>query len=178
MRIISGKYRGKKLKEFDLVSTRPTIDRVKEAIFNLIQFDVVDAVVLDLFSGTGSLGIEAISRGAKKTYLVDNNNKAIKIIKDNLSGIEGDFVVEQKDYVDFLNTTKEKFDIVLLDPPYKTDFGLNAIEILICKNLLNENAIIIFETSEEKQVNLNLDGFDIKKKKYGTVSVYKIEKID
>ena len=178
MRIISGKYRGKKLKEFDLVSTRPTIDRVKEAIFNLIQFDVVDAVVLDLFSGTGSLGIEAISRGAKKTYLVDNNNKAIKIIKDNLSGIEGDFVVEQKDYIDFLNTTKEKFDIVLLDPPYKTDFGLNAIEILICKNLLNENAIIIFETSEEKQVNLNLDGFDIKKKKYGTVSVYKIEKID
>ena len=139
---------------------------------------MVDAVVLDLFSGTGSLGIEAISRGAKKTYLVDNNNKAIKIIKDNLSGIEGDFVVEQKDYIDFLNTTKEKFDIVLLDPPYKTDFGLNAIEILICKNLLNENAIIIFETSEEKQVNLNLDGFDIKKKKYGTVSVYKIEKID
>lgn len=178
MRIISGKYRGKKLKEFELDSTRPTIDRVKEAIFNLIQFDVVDAIVLDLFSGTGSLGIEAISRGAKKTYLVDNNNKAIKIIKDNLSGIEGDFVVEQKDYADFLNTTKEKFDIVLLDPPYKTDFGLNAIEMLIGKNLLNENAIIIFETSEEKQVNLNLEGFDLKKKKYGIVSVYKIEKTD
>lgn len=177
MRIISGKYRGKKLKEFELDSTRPTIDRVKEAIFNLIQFDVVDAVVLDLFSGTGSLGIEAVSRGADKTYLIDSNAEAIKIIKDNLKGIEGNYIVEQKDYVDFLNNTNEKFDIVLLDPPYKTEYGINAIQILVERNLLNDNAIIIFETSEEKQFSLNLDGFEVKKKKYGTVSVYKIEKL-
>ena len=85
MRIISGKYRGKKLKEFELNSTKPTLDRVKESIFNLIQFDVADAVVLDLFSGTGALGIEAISRGAKQTFLVDNNINAIKIIKETLS---------------------------------------------------------------------------------------------
>ena len=117
MRIISGKYRGKKLKEFELDSTRPTTDRVKESIFNLIQFEVVDAVVLDLFSGTGALGVEAISRGAKKTYLVDSNKQAISIIKENLKNMTEDFVVENKDYLEFLSTTKEKFDVVLLDPP-------------------------------------------------------------
>ena len=178
MRIVSGKYRGKKLKEFDLSSTKPTLDRVKESIFNLIQFEVLDAVVLDLFSGTGALGIEAISRGAKKTYLVDLNKQAIKIIKDNLNGIEGDFLVENCDYVNFLNTVKEKFDIVLLDPPYNTDFGINAIKILIEKKLLNSKAVIIFETSEDKEINLNFVGFDVKRKKYGTVAVYKMEKRD
>ena len=166
------------LKEFNLESTRPTTDRVKESIFNLIQFDVVDAVVLDLFSGTGALGVEAISRGAKKTYLVDKNIKAISIIKENLKGIDGDYVVKNKDYIDFLNSATEKFDIVFLDPPYATDFGLKAIDMLVKKNLLNENAIIIFETSEDKDVELNLNNFEIKKKKYGTVAVYKLEKLN
>lgn len=178
MRIISGKYRGRKLKEFDLNSTKPTTDRVKESIFNLIQFEVVDAVVLDLFSGTGALGIEAISRGARKTYLVDANKQAISIIKENLKNIDEDYVVEQKDYLTFLNLTKEKFDIVLLDPPYATDFGLVAIEKMIEKDLLNKNAIIIFETSEDKCFNFNHEGFEINKKKYGTVAVYKLERLN
>ena len=178
MRVISGKYRGKKLREFELLSTRPTIDRVKESIFNLIQFEIVDAVVLDLFSGTGSLGIEAISRGAKKVYLVDNNSKAIQLIKDNLKGIDGEYVVENNDYLDFLNKVKEKFDIVLLDPPYNTDYGKNSIKTLIEKNLLNSEAIIIFETSDDKVVDLSFEGFGVKKKKYGTVAVYKMEKLD
>ena len=176
MRVVAGKYRGKKLKEFELDSTRPTTDRVKESIFNLIQFDVSDAVVLDLFAGTGALGIEALSRGARKIYFVDGNKKAINLITENLKGLDGEFKVENKDYVTFLNSINEKFDIILLDPPYKTDFGVKAIEILIKRNLLNENSIIIFETSDEKDVNLDLDGFDIKRKKYGTVVVYKIEK--
>ncbi len=177
MRIVSGKYRGKKLKEFELDSTRPTTDRVKESIFNLIQFEVNDAVVLDLFAGTGSLGIEAISRGAKKTYLVDSNKNAIKIINENLIGISGDYLVVNKDYLSFLNSTNEKFDIVLLDPPYKTDFGINAINLLIERELLEENATIIFETSEEKEFNFDFEDFDIKRKKYGAIAVYKIEKI-
>lgn len=177
MRIISGKYRGKKLKEFELETTKPTLDRVKESIFNLIQFDVADAVVLDLFAGTGALGIEAISRGAKRTYLIDNNKQAISIIKENLKGVEGDFVVQQNDFFTFLNSTKEKFDLVLLDPPYKTDFGIIAIETMIKNNLLSKNAIIIFETSEEKDFNFNFDEFEINKKKYGTVAVYKMERI-
>ena len=177
MRIIGGIARGTKLYTLEGQNTRPTLDRVKESIFNLIQFDVVDAVVLDLFSGTGALGIEAISRGAKKTYLIDNNKQAISIIKENLKGIEGDFIVQQNDFLTFLNSTKEKFDIALLDPPYKTDFGKLAIEMLIKNELLSKDAIIIFETSEDKDFNFNFDGFEIKKKKYGTVAVYKMERI-
>lgn len=176
MRVVSGKYRGKILKEFELNSTKPTTDRVKESIFNLIQFDVVDAVVLDLFAGTGALGIEAISRGAKKTYLVDSNMQAIKIIKDNLNGIDGDYVVENIDYQTYLKTSKTKFDIVLLDPPYKTNFGLDAIRTLIEKDLINHGGIIIFETSEENNFDLNFEGFDIKKKKYGKIIVFKMVK--
>ena len=121
MRIVSGKYRGKILKEFDFITTKPTTDRVKESIFNLIQFDVANACVLDLFAGTGALGIEAISRGAKHVIFVDNNSQAIKLINENLKGIEGEYYVDQADYKTFLNKIQIKFDIVLLDPPYKTD---------------------------------------------------------
>lgn len=177
MRIVAGKYRGKVLKEFELNSTKPTTDRVKESIFNLIQFDVADSVVLDLFSGTGALGVEAISRGAKKVYFTDVNSQAIKIIQSNLKGIEGDYVVLQIDYEQFLNSVKIKFDIVLLDPPYKTDFGIKAIDLLIKNNLLNDNAIIIFETSEENNFDIQLEGFKTSKKKYGKIVVFKMEKL-
>lgn len=177
MRIVSGKYRGKKLKEFDLSSTKPTLDRVKESIFNLIQFDVQESVVLDLFAGTGALGIEAISRGAKSVYMVDSNKDAIKIINENLKGIEGNYKVFQKDYINFIEEQTEKFNIVLLDPPYNTDYGIKAIKLLLSKNLLTKDAIIIFETSFEKDVDLNFDEFKISKKKYGTVAVYKMERI-
>lgn len=176
MRVVSGKYRGRKLKEFDLSSTKPTLDKVKEAMFDMIQFDVVDSVVLDLFSGTGALGIEAISRGAKKTYLIDSNQQAIKIIKENLKGITEDYVLINQNGLDFLKSTKEKFDIVLLDPPYKTDLGLKAIEILINENKLNDNAIILFETSDDLQINLDFENFKITRKKYGTVAVFKMVK--
>lgn len=175
MRVVSGKYRGKKLKEFDLFSTRPTLDRVKESIFNLIQFDVADSVVLDLFSGTGALGVEAISRGAKLVHLVDNNKQAIKIIKENLKGIAEDYELFNCESLTFLNQTKVKYDIVLLDPPYNTNLGLVSIEILLKNNLLNDNAIIIFETGLEN--NFEFDScFDVVKKKYGSVLVYKLTK--
>ena len=176
MRVVSGKYRGKKLKEFNLDSTKPTLDKVKEAMFDMIQFDVVDSIVLDLFSGTGALGIEAISRGAKKTFLIDNNPQAIKIIKENLKGVTEDFDVISQNALEFLKSTKEKFDVVLLDPPYKTDLGLKAIDILINDNKLNDNAVILFETSEDLNINLEYAGFKITKKKYGTVAVFKMVK--
>ena len=173
MRIISGKYRGKKLKEFNLDSTRPTTDRVKESIFNLIQFDVLDSVCLDLFSGTGALGIEAISRGAKTVHLIDKNKEAIKIIRENLKGIEGDFKVFNADYLEFLNSASSKYDLIFLDPPYKTDFGINAIDYIVKLNLINKNGIIIFETSENREFNFPVC-FEVTKKKYGTVAVYKL----
>lgn len=176
MRIVSGKYRGKKLQEFELSSTRPTTDRVKESIFNLIQFNVVNSVVLDLFSGTGALGIEAISRGAKKVYLIDNNDEAVKIIKSNLKGIEGNYIVNKQDYKTFLKACNEKFDIVFLDPPYKTELGVDAISLIIKLNLLNENGIIIFETSADNEFNLEYENYTIQKKKYGKIIVFKMVK--
>ncbi|MBR1987575.1 MAG: 16S rRNA (guanine(966)-N(2))-methyltransferase RsmD [Clostridia bacterium] len=171
MRIVSGKYRGRKLKEFDLATTRPTIDRVKEAIFNLIQFDVADAVVLDLFSGTGALGIEAISRGAKKTYLIDNNDKAIQIIKENTKNMTEDFEIIKTDYMLFLSKDM-RFDIVLLDPPYATDCGLKAIEYILERNMLNKGGVIVFETSDNKDISINFKGLSVDRRKYGTVAVY------
>ena len=178
MRVVAGKYRGKKLKEFDINSTRPTMDRVKESIFNLIQFDVADAIVLDLFSGTGALGIEAISRGAKLVYFVDSNKEAIKLINSNLKGIEGNFKVCYQDYLSFLKLNKNlKFDIVLLDPPFKENLGETAIKFIIENNMLNENGIIIFETSTNRDFKLENPSFSSVRKTYGSVAVFKIVKL-
>ena len=121
MRIIAGKYRGKKLQEFDLDSTKPTLDRVKESMFNLIQFDVVDSKVLDLFSGTGALGVEALSRGAASCVFVDANTQAIEITKNNSRDIDGLKTYIKSDYLDYLNQCKDKFDIILLDPPHRIE---------------------------------------------------------
>lgn len=177
MRIIAGKYKGKNLKEFNLDTTKPTTDRVKENMFNLIQFEIMDSVVLDLFSGTGALGIEAISRGASKTYLIEKNKQAIQIIKSNLKGIEGEYDLKETDAVDFLNQTKEQFDIVLLDPPYKTDLGLKSVDLILKNNLLKDNGIILFETSTENDFELNFDCLKTTKKKYGSVTIFKMEKV-
>ena len=176
MRIISGRYRGKNLREFNFETTKPTTDRVKESIFNLIQFDVADSVVLDLFAGTGALGIESISRGCKMVHFVDSNNKAISLIKENLKGIEGQYEIINQSFENFLNTTKTKYDIVFLDPPYKTEYGIKAIDMLVKNDLLNTNAIIIFETSEENKFDLNFENFKLNTKKYGSVVVHKLVK--
>ncbi len=178
MRIIAGKYRGKKLKEFELATTKPTQDRVKESIFDMIQFDVVDAVVLDLFSGTGALGVEALSRGAKKCVFIDNNDEAVKLTQYNTRDIEGDKQILKTDYMDYLKTCRQKFDIVLLDPPYKTDYGIEAINTILTRNLLNKGGIIIFETADEKVIEFAYYGYKSTRKKYGTVAVYKIQKTD
>ena len=177
MRIIGGKAKGTKLYTLEGNDiTRPTLDRVKESIFNLIQFDVQGAVVLDLFAGTGALGIEAVSRGAEKVFFVDENKQAIKIVKENLQGMNENVEVINTDAFNFLKNTKQKFDIVLIDPPFKTDLGTCAIEYIITNNLLKENGIIIFETAEEKEFNFEYENFKIDRRKYGTVAVYKFVK--
>jgi len=176
VRIVSGKYRGKKLRNFDLSSTRPTLDNVREAIFDSIQFDVSGAVVLDLFAGTGAMGIEAISRGASKVYFVDNNLASVKLVKDNLIGIDGNYEVYTKDAIEFLNNTKLQFDIIFLDPPYQTNLYKDCIDIIQEKNLLNKGGILIIEDDcNDKQV-LDLKNFFVKEKRYGRVKVLKCTK--
>ena len=178
MRVIAGKYRGKKLKEFSLSSTKPTLDRVKESLFSSIQFDLIDAMVLDLFAGTGALGIESLSRGASNVDFVDCNIDAIRIIKQNLEGIKGEYTVTKSDYISYLQQVKcnnKQYDIVLLDPPFNTDYGIKAIEYILTNNLLSDNGVIMYERLYEP-FELKVEGYSYTQRKYGTVGVVKIVK--
>ena len=174
MRVISGKYKGKKLCGFDIDGTRPTMDRVKESLFSIIQGNIKDSIVLDLFSGSGALGIEAISNGAHSAYMVDNNIKSIETIKRNTNNMNEDIHVLKSDYIDALKLLKSvKFDIIFLDPPYKLNLINNCLNLIYEESLLNKGGIIICEYENE---TINTDDFDlIKERKYGSknIRIYK-----
>ena len=176
MRIISGKYKGKKIIGYDVLGTRPTMDRVKESLFAMIQNNIKNSVVLDLFSGSGALAIEAISNGAKKAYLVDNNIELIKIINRNISYMDDQFVVIKSDYKDALLNFKNqniKFDLIFLDPPYKLNLIGDALSKIVDYNLLNPSGIVVCEFENELfDTSLIL----IKEKKYGrkNIKIYKV----
>lgn len=172
MRIISGKYKGKKLNGFNIEGTRPTMDRVKESLFGMIQTYIPDSIVLDLFAGSGALGLEAVSNGAKECYLIDNNIEAIKTIKENSQNFEEQLNIIRIDYKKFLKTTDKKFDIIFLDPPYKEKQLDTSLRIIEERGLLNENGIVICEYEiGEPHTNLEL----IKEKSYGPkkIKIYK-----
>ena len=169
MRVISGKYKGKNLLGFDVDGTRPTMDRVKESLFGIIQNKIKDSICLDLFAGSGSLGIEALSNGAKECYFGDLNKEILKILKNNLKGIENSFVIEG-DYLKILNELKDKkFDIIFLDPPYKYNLINKSIEFIVENKMLNENGIIDCEYEIEEIKNYNLE--ELKDKKYGSKKI-------
>ena len=179
MRIISGKLKGRKILGYDITGTRPTMDRVKESIFGMIQNNINDAIVLDLFSGSGNLGIEAISNGAGVVYFNDKNNKCTKVIKDNLNnfGVTDNYVISNLDYKDALNYYKNnniKFDIVFLDPPYKENIINEILNLLLENNLLNNKSLVICELTN-KEVFINDKLVLNKEKKYGDkfVLIYK-----
>ena len=172
MRIISGKYKGKKLNGFNIEGTRPTMDRVKESLFGMIQTYIHSSIVLDLFAGSGALGLEAVSNGAKECYLIDNNIEAIKTIKENSQNFEETLNIIHIDYKKFLKTTDKKFDIIFLDPPYKENQLDKSLRIIEERDLLNENGIVICEYEiGEPHTNLEL----IKEKSYGPkkIKIYK-----
>ena len=161
MRVISGKARGIALKTPDGLQTRPTADRVKEAMFSILQFDLPGMRVLDLFGGTGQLGIEALSRGAKSAVFVDSNTKSCNLIRENLrrTRLESDVKVIQSDYLSYLKTCKETFDLVLLDPPYAEVFLENAINHIAEIDILQSGGIIVAEYPVEKTLSVEPDGF-------------------
>lgn len=178
LRIISGKYRGRKIEEpKDFSITRPTMDRIKESMFAILQHIVPDAKVLDLFSGTGNLGIEAISNHAKKVVFVDSNKDAVSLIKNNLKKIGEDAEVFQMDFLDAISRFASlgvKFDLILLDPPYNSDFGIRAICEIKEKHILEDGGVILFETDQ----NLLEDCkklFETKEKKYGAKRLYVLQ---
>lgn len=181
MRVISGKLKGKNILGYGINGTRPTMDRVKESMFAIIQNYLLDSVVLDLYSGSGNLAIEAISNGALKAYMVDNNKIAIDIIKKNITNMNiNNGIVIMGDATNVLNDFigEEKFDIIFLDPPYDTNQIDKVLTIINNNlNLLNNNAIIVCET----ELKINYDKYDnlkiVKEKKYGkkTLTILQIK---
>ena len=170
MRVITGKARGVQLKTPDGMLTRPTADRVKEACFSIIQFDLPGARVLDLFGGTGQLGIEALSRGAKSAVFVDQREDACKLIRENLrrTKMEADGKVVRSDYLDYLRRTKDQFDIIILDPPYAEVFLEIALNCIAEIDSLCSGGIIVTERPAEKELPFELEGFTRSKDyKYG-----------
>ena len=173
MRIISGTARGTKLYTLEGQTTRPTLDRVKESLFNIIQNEIPNSIFLDLFSGSGAIGLEAASRGAKRVILCDKSKQAINIINKNIEKTHLKEKVElyNLDYELLLKTKiKEQADIIYIDPPYKSDFAINAVNIILENGLVSEHSTIIIETDEEEKILRELEKIEIKitdKRKYG-----------
>ena len=170
MRVISGLRKGIQLKTPDGLQTRPTADRVKEALFSIIQFDIPTARVLDLFGGTGQLGIEALSRGAQKAVFVDASEKACRLIRENLRRTE---LAQQAavlccDYLSYLQKSKDQFDIIFLDPPYAEKYLENALNVISEIDILQSGGIIVAERPVGKELDCVLSGFERSKDyKYG-----------
>lgn len=185
MRVISGYLKGRNIDGYDTIGTRPTMNRVKESMFASIQEYISDSLVLDLFSGSGSLGIEAISMGAKKCYFVDNGREILNILRKNINNlnIEEKSTIINRDYREALLYFKNnniKFNIILVDAPYKMEAMNEVIELVNKYNLLEDDGILVLEYStdilKDNYSNLKL----LKSKKYGDkyVNIYLKEPIN
>jgi len=172
MRVITGKARGVQLKTPDGILTRPTADRVKEALFSIINFDIPGAKVLDLFGGTGQLGIEALSRGAVSAVFVDAREDSCRLIRENLkrTKLEKDAKVIRSDYLDYLNRCREQYNIIFLDPPYAEEFLENSIKRITEIDILQSDGIIVAERPLGKELPWEFEGYTRSKDyKYGKV---------
>ena len=168
MRIVGGKYRGRVLTEFVGRDIRPTSDKARESLFNILQFKVFGKTFLDLFCGTGAVGIEALSRGAKKVTFNDLDKRSIELLRKNLDKlkVEEEYCVKNGDALNLLKSTAEKFDYIYIDPPYKTDLGVGALQIVA--DVLAEGGTVIFE--DEKPFTAFAPGLKVvDERKYGRI---------
>lgn len=159
MRVISGKARGTKLSSIESNTTRPTLDRVKESLFNILFEYIEGSSVLDLFAGSGALGIEALSRNAKSAIFCDNNKKAIEMITLNLQKTrlfdKAELInLDYKKCIEELSIKGKQFDLIFIDPPYKENIAIESTELITKNKLLSNNGIIVIETDE---VNRDLE---------------------
>lgn len=183
MRIIAGRARGRKLLPPDTMETRPTLDRVKESMFSIIQNHIPDSVVVDVFAGTGSLGLEAASRGAKEVYLVDKSNTTFPILKKNIENLKfQDFCfplnLDSYEALKMLSKKGKVFDIIFIDPPYCKEMIPKAIEIIKESNLLKKGGIIVTKIDSIEEIYQGYKEIQLlKSKKYGntTVCIYNNE---
>ncbi|MBP5361596.1 MAG: 16S rRNA (guanine(966)-N(2))-methyltransferase RsmD [Ruminococcus sp.] len=172
MRVITGIARGHKLVAPEGLDTRPTSDKVKEGIFSSIQFELEGAYVLDLFAGSGQMGIEALSRGAAHAVFVDSSSKAVKCVNENLKGTKLDKLAEviTRDSYDYIKLTSQSFDIIILDPPYR--FGHIPKLLPIAAAKLRNGGFIICEYEKEAGTPDTPEGMALKKVySYGKINV-------
>lgn len=177
MRVISGTARGTKLNSIESLSTRPTLDRVKEALFNIIQTHLQKSNILDLFAGSGALGIECLSRGATHCTFCDKSYETVKMLKQNLrrTKFEEKATILVNDYKKCLKLlNKNKYEVIFVDPPYKLDIAVNSIKLILEYDILAKDGIIVLETDEEEREieelkNINLEVYDVRK--YGRVTL-------
>ena len=177
MRIITGEARGIKLATLEGDATRPTSERAKEAVFSMIQFDIEGRVVLDLFAGSGQMGLEALSRGAKLAYFVDNSKSAVDIVTQNAkkTKLYDRAVISCRDYKSFIRDLGEKLDIVFIDPPYAMRAVPDALAALVEYDKLKSTSTVVCESAEEDVLSDNealKEKFEVKRvAKYGAAYV-------
>ena len=171
MRIIGGKYRSRVLSEFAGENVRPTSDRAREALFNILSLKIYGARVLDLFAGSGALGIESLSRGAKEVVFNDFSKDSIAIVKKNLTTLKitvggEEAKVLQGDYLACLEQARGQFDLIFIDPPYRMEYGEKALKKIAERGLLSENGIAMYERDIPFEGEIDgLEKFD--ERKYG-----------
>lgn len=180
MQVISGKYRGRKLISLDTIETRPTLTRIKDSLFNTIQDYVPESEFLDLFAGSGAIGVEAISRGAKHAYFVDNNFDAKKIIEKNLKNVDTqsfDIIIEDcLNALDILSKKGVVCDLVFIDPPYKSELYLPCLNAMHSKKLLKNGAIVCMEQLVKNSLQVIPKCYTImKSKNYGDKNITILE---
>ena len=176
MRVISGKYRGRKLMSPADDRVRPTTDRIKETVFNILQWQVEGARVLDLFAGSGALGIECLSRGAAEVVFVDRDPSSVALIKQNLKGIEGVWRVVASDFMGVLRSGESKFDLIFIDPPYKSGLGEVAVNAAFDMHRVAEGGTVVYEHSAELPYENKRDDVVCRTKVMGSVTVEFIRK--
>ncbi|MCK5867318.1 MAG: 16S rRNA (guanine(966)-N(2))-methyltransferase RsmD [Mycoplasmataceae bacterium] len=173
LRVIAGKYGGRLLKQPELKITRATTDRAKEAIFSSFQFKLSGSIFLDLFSGSGSIAIEAVSRGAMKSIAIESNEKAISIIKKNLGTLKINNVSVVRTLVEsYINSSKGmKFDFIYMDPPYNSNNYNSLIQLIKDKEILTQEGYLLIETSKPWEISIPEGFVKMKTRKYGKSSI-------
>lgn len=176
MRIVAGKYRGRKITPPSDDSVRPTTDRIKETVFNILQWDVEGARVLDLFAGSGALGIECLSRGAAEVVFADKSPASVALIRQNLKGIEGSYRVLTADFMGVLRSGEDKFDLIFIDPPYKSGLGELAVDAAFDLGRVAEGGTVVYEHSSELPFKCAREDLKVRTKVMGSVTVEFIRK--
>ena len=176
MRIVAGRYRGRKLTPPSDDSVRPTTDRIKETVFNILQWDVEGARVLDLFAGSGALGIECLSRGAAEVVFADRSPASVALIRQNLKGIDGSYRVLTADFTGVLRSGEDKFDLIFIDPPYKSGLGELAVDAAFDLGRVAEGGTVVYEHSSELPFKCAREDVKVRTKVMGSVTVEFIRK--